>query len=179
VGAPWDGWTQTEDGRPIPQSGWYWSVSHKGDWVAAVIARHPIGIDIEFIRPRSPRAWKALARPEEWDMIMTPRLSKISSVDSFLDGSPTYGSVDETLSASDFVQWLPFFRMWTAKEAVLKASGVGLERLDDCRLSDVGPSGGMTLNFESQSIGVEHDILGRSVAAVTTGPIPVKWQRNH
>jgi phosphopantetheinyl transferase len=43
-------------GAPRPQGGWFWSVSHTSDgpsgWVAAVLARAPVGIDLEYVGPR-------------------------------------------------------------------------------------------------------------------------------
>ena len=43
-------------GAPRPQAGWFWSVSHTSQggsgWVAAVLARAPVGIDLEHVRPR-------------------------------------------------------------------------------------------------------------------------------
>ena len=40
-----------ERGAPLPADGIHWSLSHKPAYVAGVAANHPIGIDVEKIRP--------------------------------------------------------------------------------------------------------------------------------
>ncbi len=42
------------DGRPIPENGVFWSLSHKPEMAAGVAAREPVGIDIETVRPVRP-----------------------------------------------------------------------------------------------------------------------------
>ncbi len=93
--APTDGWQKNADNVPVPNEGFYWSVSHKREWAAAVIADHPVGIDIEKIAPRrNELVLDELATEEEWTIV----------------GDRS---------------WESFFRLWTAKEATLKANGVG------------------------------------------------------
>ncbi len=57
-----------EHGAPLPSNGVYWSLSHKDNYVAAVTARHPIGIDVEKRRPFLPALYDRLAGPQEWAM---------------------------------------------------------------------------------------------------------------
>lgn len=66
-GAPVDGWEKDAGDVPLPDAGFYWSVSHKRQWVAAVIADRPVGIDIEHIAPhrascttRWPMTWSGM-----------------------------------------------------------------------------------------------------------------------
>jgi len=106
-GAPSDGWEQNEGGRPLPNQGWHWSISHKHEWVAAVVAREPIGIDIESIVPRRDELlFDKVADASEWALV---------------------GSRN----------WENFYRIWTAKEAVLKAKGLGIGHLLECRMLDI------------------------------------------
>ena len=42
------------DGVPMPANGFFWSLSHKPEYVAGVISDHRVGIDIERIRPVQP-----------------------------------------------------------------------------------------------------------------------------
>ncbi|MBT3275814.1 MAG: 4'-phosphopantetheinyl transferase superfamily protein [Spirochaetales bacterium] len=58
-----------ERGRPLPSNGIYWSLSHTKEFVAAVAAPHPIGIDIEKISPVVPAVQARLAAPDEWDLV--------------------------------------------------------------------------------------------------------------
>jgi 4'-phosphopantetheinyl transferase len=64
-----------EKGVPLPFNGHYWSLTHKPEYVAAVIASTPIGIDIEKIRSCSKALFKKTARDSEW---------KLSDTDPFI-----------------------------------------------------------------------------------------------
>ena len=97
---------KNEDDIPCPFDGNYWALSHKPKYVAAVVSKEKIGIDIEEIKPRSESVFSLVASEEEWE------LSKDRS-------------------------WYTFFRYWTAKEAVLKAVGVGIGGLKICRIISV------------------------------------------
>ena len=46
AGAPLEGWQKNEREVPQPNEGFHWSVSHKREYAAAVVADVPIGIDI-------------------------------------------------------------------------------------------------------------------------------------
>lgn len=91
-------------GRPFLASdpGWSLSLAGSGDWNALGLSRsHATGIDIEVTRAID---WK-------------PMLSMTSAPDErpmIIDAIETAGTLE------------PFFRMWTVKEAALKAIGTGL-----------------------------------------------------
>lgn len=55
-----------ENGAPRPVGGIYWSLSHKPKYVAAVVSRDKVGIDIEEIRPRPESLFARVASDEEW-----------------------------------------------------------------------------------------------------------------
>jgi len=54
-----------ERGAPLPVNGLWWSVTHKSDYVAGVVARQRIGIDVEKITPFSPSLLNKIVSPEE------------------------------------------------------------------------------------------------------------------
>ncbi|WP_159942014.1 MULTISPECIES: 4'-phosphopantetheinyl transferase superfamily protein [unclassified Nocardiopsis] len=96
---------QGPHGKPHPTGpaeGWEVSVSHSGEWVALALAREvPVGVDVERV-----------------------------SADRDLEGLAGY-----TLGEAEHRAWelLPaqeraggFFRYWARKEALLKATGLGL-----------------------------------------------------
>ncbi len=58
-----------EEGRPCPDSGNYWSLSHKPHCVAAVVSRDRIGIDVEEMKPRTEPLFSYLAGDEEWALV--------------------------------------------------------------------------------------------------------------
>jgi 4'-phosphopantetheinyl transferase len=57
-----------EKGVPCPVAGIYWSLSHKPKYVAAVVSKNRVGIDIEEIKPRAKYLFAHVASDEEWEL---------------------------------------------------------------------------------------------------------------
>lgn len=57
-----------EKGAPLPFNGTYWSLTHKTQYVGAVVAFDVTGIDIEQIRPCSKALFKKTADNTEWGL---------------------------------------------------------------------------------------------------------------
>ncbi|MFH7600480.1 4'-phosphopantetheinyl transferase superfamily protein [Streptomyces racemochromogenes] len=85
-------------------AGWELSISHSGDLVAVAMADgHPLGVDVEqFLTPEEPGI------PVEYALVLTPE--EQAAVESL--------PVEERAGAC--------LTLWTRKEAVLKATGEGL-----------------------------------------------------
>ncbi len=144
--APADGWQKNADNVPVPNEGFYWSVSHKREWAAAVIADRPVGIDIEKIAPRrDDLVMDELATAEAWAIV----------------GDRS---------------WPSFFRLWTAKEATLKANGVGIGKFASCRLVRVPDDRHMDLVYEDKLWHVEHFRHADHIVAVTCVGAGIEWQ---
>jgi len=62
------GFPKNEKGMPLPSLGYYWSISHKPEYVAGVVSAQKIGIDIERIRPYSAGLEKKVADENEWSL---------------------------------------------------------------------------------------------------------------
>ena len=144
-GAPAEGWEKGLDEAPLPNDGFYWSVSHKRVWAAAVIADRPVGIDIERIVPRHEGVFGELASDDEWNLL----------------GDRS---------------WRSFFRLWTAKEATLKANGVGIGKFAGCRLVRVPDDRHLDLVYEDVSWHVEHYRHADHIVAVTCVGAGIEWQ---
>ncbi len=92
---------RTEYGKPylVQTKKIQFNISHSEDWIICGISHNPIGVDIEFLKPRS---FKQIARTlftnEERDFILR---------------------ANNTESA--------FYRIWTLKESYLKCKGTGLK----------------------------------------------------
>jgi 4'-phosphopantetheinyl transferase len=56
------------NGVPCPVGGIYWSLSHKPKYVAAVVSRDKVGIDIEEIKPRTESLFARVAGNKEWEL---------------------------------------------------------------------------------------------------------------
>lgn len=131
-------------GVPLPLQGWHWSLSHKTEFAAGVVAPFPVGIDLETPGPRHPGLFDKVGTEAEW----------------------------ECLGGRD---WPRFFRLWTAKEAVLKALGVGLAGLGDCRLASADGKR-LILRSGGRRWTVETAAGEKFVAAVTPGDAGVSWE---
>ena len=59
---------KNERGAPYPVAGHYWSLSHKPKYVAAVVNKDKIGIDIEEMKPRNVSLFAYVAGDEEWKL---------------------------------------------------------------------------------------------------------------
>jgi 4'-phosphopantetheinyl transferase len=132
-------------GAPVPFDDIYWSVSHKPLFAAAVLGKYPIGIDIEEIKPRSDGVIRKVISEEEESLCG-------------LEGRLQY-----------------FFRVWTAKEAVLKAEGVGLAGLSKCRVTQVPDDTSILLNYDGTPFHVVQIFFKKHVASVVTNGEPVEW----
>lgn len=71
--------------------------------------------------------------------------------------------------------WHSFFRLFTAKEATLKASGVGIGHLSACRLVEVMDDRHVLMNFEDRDWRIEHFEHDGHIAAVTCADSSLIW----
>ncbi len=133
-----------ENGVPLPFNGNYWSITHKTGYVAGVIAREKIGIDIEKIRPFKEALYRKTAHDREWGL-------------------------------SDADKIILFFRYWTSKESVLKASGTGIRDLLKCRIERIIDDNRLVINYKEQRWHIEHFYFNGHIASVVKNNVDVEW----
>jgi len=133
-----------ENGVPLPFNGNYWSVTHKTGYVAGVIARERIGIDLEKIRPVNEALFRKTAHDNEW-------------------------------AVSDTDKTVLFFRYWTSKESVLKASGTGIRDLLQCRIERIIDDNVLVINYKEQHWYIEHFYFNGHIASVVKNNVDVEW----
>jgi 4'-phosphopantetheinyl transferase len=82
----------------VLKGGLHVSIAHADDWALAAVAPHPLGVDLERLRPRKPELRRHVLHPDEY-----PLLDAL--------GKP----------AEEALVWI-----WALKEAALKGVGLGL-----------------------------------------------------
>ena len=135
-----------DDGVPLPSNGYYWSVTHKRLYVGGVVAPRRIGMDIEEIKPRSKSMFKKVAVDEEWGLS---------------------GAADP---------FHPFYRFWTAKEAVIKTLGSGLKDLLKIRVTQIPDEHHLILGFSNKPYLVEHYYFDRHIASIVKDGCRIEWK---
>ena len=71
--------------------------------------------------------------------------------------------------------WSSFFRLWTAKEAILKAGGVGIADLLRCRLQSIETPSNMTFRYSDAKWQTAHYFHQEHVIAVTSVSNKIEW----
>lgn len=112
------------------------NLSHSGDWIVLATASHgQVGVDIETIDPTFP----ALEIAEEFFLLEERRWIRKGA-------DPT----------------LRFFQLWTAKEALMKATGEGMSLPPDQIL--ITPSGDRLESATNLRTGRVHELLTETAA---------------
>jgi len=135
-----------ENGMPLPFDGTFWSITHKTQYVAGVVAPTPIGIDIEKIRDLSRGLFRKTATDREWAL---------------------GGTAEKSL--------LTFFRFWTSKEAVLKATGIGIKDLLKCQVRQILDDCHLVIHYEGKDWLIEHFFYDRHIASIVQNSFHIDW----
>ncbi len=143
-----DSFKKNRSGTPKPLNGIYWSVTHKLDFVAGVVSKKKIGIDIEF-------------KKSVEDISDTLYKRIINS--------------DEHLLFKDDDKAASFFRAFTAKEAVLKNSGDGIKGVSKTKIKTVIDEKNLIVEYLNRKYLVESFYFDRYLAAVTKNGFRIQW----
>ena len=135
-----------ENGMPLPFKGTFWSITHKRQYVAGVVAPTPIGIDIERIRDVSQGLFRKTATDSEWALVNAEGTSLLT-----------------------------FFRVWTSKEAVLKATGIGIKDLLKCQVRQILDARHLVIHYEGKDWLIEHCFFDRHITSIVQNSFQIDW----
>ncbi len=68
-----------------------------------------------------------------------------------------------------------FFRYWTSKEAVLKATGTGLKDLSICRVIRIRDDHHLDIEYENKKWQVEHTFFEDHIASIVKNDFRIDW----
>ena len=134
------------NGMPLPFDGTFWSITHKTQYVGGVVAPTPIGIDIERIRELSRGLFRKTAADREW-----------------------------ALADTEGKSLLTFFRFWTSKEAVLKATGVGIRDLLKCQVHQILDDCHLIIHYEGKDWLIENFFFDQHIASIVQNNFQIDW----
>lgn len=71
--------------------------------------------------------------------------------------------------------WSTFFRYWTAKEAILKAVGIGIGGLKKCRVISIPDESHIVLGYQDRLFRVEQLHYNNHIVSVLKDDNEIKW----
>ena len=135
-----------KNGVPLPFEGTIWSLTHNTQYVGGVVAPTPIGLDLERIRDSSQGLFRKTAA--DWE-----------------------GALADTEGKS----LLTFFRFWTSKEAVLKATGIGIKDLLKCQVRQILDERHLVIHYEGKDWLIEHFFFDQHIASIVENSFHIDW----
>ena len=92
---------------------------------------------------------------------------RMKSIFSKVAGETEWSLADRTFET--------FFRFWTAKEAVLKAAGIGLKALSQCRVTKVPDALNLVIEYEAQIYRIQHHFFDNHISSVVKNEFHIDW----
>jgi 4'-phosphopantetheinyl transferase len=68
-----------------------------------------------------------------------------------------------------------FFRFWTAKEAVIKASGSKIKNMLKCRVAKICDENNLFIEYEGKTLHVEHQFFFGHIASIVKNKYQINW----
>lgn len=81
----------------------------------------------------------------------------------------------EEWALSDSDKEIIFFRFWTSKEAVLKASGKGIIELSDCRIEKIINDKSINVSYKNKTLNVVHYYFDGHIASIVNDGCEIEW----
>lgn len=95
------------DGKPYAENlTLFFNLSHSGEYVACAVSDRPVGLDLEVKKPRDLSVARRICSPRELEYIFHP---------------------EQTPCVNEEEMLRRFLLIWTAKEAAVKLTGIGIK----------------------------------------------------
>jgi len=133
-------------GEPLPVQGVNWSLSHKKSCVAGIASCWKSGIDVERLRPVSDGLVRRICQPGELELF----------------------ECRESVGM--------FFRVFTAKEAVLKLKGVGLAGLSRVRITSVPDHDSLVAEYDGSPVTIIHFWMDDHLVSMVNNGSEINWE---
>ncbi len=82
---------------------------------------------------------------------------------------------DSEWELSDTDPFILFYRYWTSKESILKASGTGIRDLSKCRIIRIIDDNHLVIDYRNQKWLIEHFYFDEHIASVVKNDFDVEW----
>jgi 4'-phosphopantetheinyl transferase len=82
---------------------------------------------------------------------------------------------DSEWKLSDTDPFILFYRYWTSKESVLKASGTGIRDLSKCRIISIIDDNHLVVDYRDQEWLLEHFYFDEHIASIVKNDFHVEW----
>jgi 4'-phosphopantetheinyl transferase len=82
---------------------------------------------------------------------------------------------DSEWKLSNTEPFILFYRYWTSKESVLKASGTGLRDLSKCRIISIIDDNHLVVDYRDQEWLLEHFYFDEHIASIVKNDFHVEW----
>lgn len=82
---------------------------------------------------------------------------------------------DSEWKLSDTDPFTLFYRYWTSKESVLKASGTGIRDLSKCRIIRIIDDNHLVIDYRNQEWLIEHVYFDEHIASIVKNHFHVEW----
>ncbi len=82
---------------------------------------------------------------------------------------------DSEWELSDTDPFILFYRYWTSKESVLKASGTGIRDLSKCRIIRIIDDNHLVIDYRNKKWLIEHFYFDEHIASVVKNDFHVEW----